>query len=139
MNRAAAFFRWLGAPVREVRALFPFTHEGRQTLVYIVLAFAGPALTGVVMWAMSITRDEKHWDIFGSLADKVSWSLLIIVCALACFVSIRAIKIDKNGASIEGRDIPDDDTIREAIQAPVDAAQAKADEMKDEVTSGDKT
>lgn len=133
MSGIAAFFRWLGTPVRACRSLFPFTHEGRQTLVYIVLALSGPALTAVVMWAMAITRDADQWQIFGSMADKVSWSLFVIVCSLACFVSIRAIRIGKDGASIEGRDIDD---MKDAVQAPADAAQEKADEIKAEIEGG---
>ena len=38
------------------------------------------------------------------LADRISWGLLIILIAYACFVSIRAMKINKDGVSVEGRD-----------------------------------
>lgn len=81
---------------------FPFTREGRQSLIYIVLAGCGPALTLVVIWAMSLTERAGQWAIFASLADKVAWGLLLIVLALACFVSIRAIKIGKNGIEATG-------------------------------------
>lgn len=135
MDRLGAFFRWLGSPVRGVRTLFPFTHDGRQTLIYIVLSFAGPALTLLTWWAMNIARLAGQWHIFGVMSDWVVWSLFVIVCALACFVSIRAVQIGKDGAKITGKDSRDDDEIRAAIQAPVDAAQAKADEVKTEVTS----
>lgn len=104
MTRVSAFFRWLGTPFRAARSWFPFSHEGRQTLVYIALTLAGPALTAVAIWVMTVTKAARQWEIFASLADKIGWSLFIIVCALACFVSIRAIKISKDGASIEGRD-----------------------------------
>lgn len=139
--RCASFFRWLGTPVRACRSLFPFTHAGRQTLIYIVLALAGPALTAVVMWAMQITREARQWSIFGDMADRVAWSLFVIVCALACFVSIRAIRVGKDGASVEGREIEDTEGIKQAVQAPATAAQEVADRVKheiDEATSGDK-
>lgn len=141
MTWAGAFFRWLGTPVRACRSLFPFTHAGRQTLIYLVLAMAGPALTAVVMWAMEITKDARQWAIFGSLADRVAWSLFVIVCALACFVSIRAIRIGKDGASMESRDIEDAEDVKSAVQAPATAAQLVADDIKakiDEATSGEK-
>lgn len=101
---------WLSTPVRAVRSLFPFSHEGRQTLVYLVFAGAGPALTLLVMWAMRQALAHGFQAAFESLADKVTWALLIIVCGLACFVSIRAIQIGKDGVNVQGRDRGGDDT-----------------------------
>jgi hypothetical protein len=104
MTRLQRLNRWLSTPVRAVRSLFPFTREGRQTLVYLVFAGAGPALTLLVKWAMGQALDRKLNDAFASLADKVADALLVICLALACFVSIRAIKIGKDGMDVQGRD-----------------------------------
>lgn len=104
MTRLQRFNSWLSTPVRAVRGLFPFTREGRQTLVYLVFAGCGPALTLLVRWAMGQALDRKLIDVFGSLANKVADALLIIVIGLACFVSIRAIKVGKDGFDVQARD-----------------------------------
>jgi len=89
-------------------SLFPFTREGRQTLVYITLAGCGPALTLVLIWAMSVVRDfggadaTERLDKFATLATIIASALVIIVIALSCFVSIRAIKIGKDGIEASG-------------------------------------
>jgi hypothetical protein len=93
--------------VRFLRSLVPFTHEGRQTLVYLVFAGAGPVLTILVFYAMIRAFDEGQWGLGGELANKLAWGLLILICALACFVSIRAIRLGKDGFGVEGRDKPD--------------------------------
>lgn len=82
-------------------SMFPFTREGRQTLVYLCLAGCGPALTLIVIWAMHLSEDAGQWAIFADLANKVAWALLVIVLALACFVSIRAIKLDVKDGTAE--------------------------------------
>lgn len=104
MNR---FFRWLGTPIRATRALFPFTHEGRQTLIYLVFAGSGPALTALVLWIMREALARRLFGVFGNMAWLVGWSLFVIVCGLGMFVSIRAIKLGKDGFSAEGG-TPDD-------------------------------
>jgi hypothetical protein len=93
MTRLQRFNRWLSTPVRAARALFPFTHEGRQTLVYLVFAGAGPTLTIVIWLAMRVLAAARQWDGYMRLATIVALSLLIIVTGLGMFVSIRAIKI----------------------------------------------
>lgn len=93
MTGLQRFNRWLSTPIRAVRGLFPFSHEGRQTLVYLVFAGAGPALTAVVWLAMQVLAGAKQWDGYMRLATIVALSLLIIVTGLGMFVSIRAIKI----------------------------------------------
>lgn len=88
---------------------FPFTREGRQTLVYLVMAGCGPALTGVVIWAMYVVRwwpdasPDARLDKFAQLALCVAAALIIIVIALSCFVSIRAIKggVGKDGVQFD--------------------------------------
>lgn len=97
-----------------IRSLFPFTHEGRQTLVYVALSWAAPVICAMLLWAMSRIETfpgaaaSERLARFADLADRVSWGLLIILIAYACFVSIRAIKIGKDGFSAESRDDHDD-------------------------------
>lgn len=110
---------------------FPYTREGRQTIIYIALAGCGPALTLVMLWAMDTIR---HWDQadaaqrldkFATLAILIGVALLIIVTALACFVSIRAVKISKDGFEALGGE-------GQAAQAVADSAQQTADVIKDQ-------
>lgn len=88
--------------------MFPFTRAGRQTLIYLILAGCGPALTAVTIWAMRVIRDWNEvnpavrLERFASLAMVMASALVIIVIALACFVSIRAIKIGKDGIEASG-------------------------------------
>lgn len=98
--------RWLATPIREGRMLFPFTHEGRQTLVYLIFAGAGPALTLLAIDIMHDAMNERQWGIYASMASKVGWALLIITSGLGCFVSIRAVKLGKDGFAVDGRDQP---------------------------------
>jgi small-conductance mechanosensitive channel len=90
-----------------LRSLVPYSHEGRQTLVYLIFAGAGPVLTVLVFYAMLRAFNEKQWGLGGQLANKLGWGLLIIVCALACFVALRAIKLGPGGLDVQGRDKPD--------------------------------
>lgn len=93
---------------------FPFNRAGRQTLVYLSLAGSGPVLTAATIWALGIIRDFPGADAaarlraFASIADKVAWSLFVVVVALACFVSIRAVKLGKGGFEAEANDNGDD-------------------------------
>ena len=104
MSRIAAFFRWLASPIRAARTLFPFSHEGRQTLIYLVFAGAGPALTLVAIDILDTSEGAGQWGIYAAMARILGWSLLIIVCGLGMFVSIRAIKLGKDGFSADSRD-----------------------------------
>ncbi|MES2903997.1 MAG: hypothetical protein V4696_07415 [Pseudomonadota bacterium] len=81
----------------------PFTQQGRQTLVYLVFAGCGPALTCVVIWAMwqSLKRTAL-FPTFSYLALIVASALLIIVTGLAMFVSIRAVKLGRDGFEASG-------------------------------------
>jgi hypothetical protein len=83
-------------------SLFPFTQEGRQTLVYLVFAGCGPALTAVVIWAMDKALSLDLFDTFSNLSYVVAASLLIIVTGLAMFVSIRALKLTRDGLEATG-------------------------------------
>lgn len=88
--------------------LVPFTRDGRQTLIYLTFAGCGPALTALVLWSLSVIRVFPGADAatrlakFADLAMLVGLALLVIVLALACFVSIRAIKIGKDGIEASG-------------------------------------
>lgn len=86
----------------------PFTRAGRQSLVYILFAGCGPILTVIVIWAMQVIRTfpdtaaQERLDKFSTLAILVCAGLLVMVTAYACFVSIRAVKIGKDGLEAEG-------------------------------------
>lgn len=94
----------------------PLSHAGRQTLVYLCLAGSGPVLTGVVGWSLYVIRfwndvePIRRLDAFARLATLIATALLIIVIALACFVSIRAIRIGKDGIEAESHDDDDGNT-----------------------------
>ena len=94
--------KWLLSIPSRFRRLFPFTHEGRQTLVYLVFAGAGPALTCLTVWAMTEALDRGLLKTFSNLAYLIGGCLLIIVTGLGMFVSIRAVKLGKDGFSAEG-------------------------------------
>lgn len=105
----------------------PLTRDGRQTLVYLVFAGSGPALTGVVVWAMVKALERTAlFDTFSKLSFVVAASLFVIVTGLAMFVSIRAVKISKDGFEASGGNAP------EAAQAATDSAQQTADVIKDQ-------
>jgi hypothetical protein len=95
----------------------PFGKDARSTLVYLVFAGCGPALTACVIWAMRIIRDwtgasdADRLDKFASLAMVIASALLVITVALAAFVSIRAIKVGKDG--LEASSFGGDDVVRD--------------------------
>jgi ABC-type nickel/cobalt efflux system permease component RcnA len=91
------FFRWLGTPVRAVAAWFPLGNDGRQTLIYLVFALAGPALTAITIWAMQKALSHGWQGLFSNLAYMLGWALMIVVCGLAMFVSVRAVKLGREG------------------------------------------
>jgi hypothetical protein len=91
---------------------FPFSKEGRQTLVYLTFAGAGPALTVIVVWAMAVAQWNTWQDVFANLAYMVASGMLIIVTGLAMFVSIRSLKVSRDGLEASGGDtIKDGDTV----------------------------
>lgn len=93
----SAFLSWLGTPFRAVAGWFPFSFAGRQTLIYLIFAGAGPALTLLVWWAMRQALAAKLVQEFSSLANTVALCLLIVVIGLAMYVSIRSLKIGPDG------------------------------------------
>lgn len=97
VSGAAGFFRWLGTPFRALAAAFPFSFAGRQTLIYLVFAGAGPAITLLLIWAMRQSLAAKLWDQFTHLSNELALAHLIVVIGLAMFVSIRSLKIGPDG------------------------------------------
>ncbi|HEX5183576.1 MAG TPA: hypothetical protein VFW19_10550 [Allosphingosinicella sp.] len=96
------FWSVLGAPFRWLRGLFPLSPDGRQSLVYLIFAGAGPVLTLLIRWAMGRAAAAQQWDIFKMLADRVSIALLSITLGLLVFVGVRAIRIGPEGIDLNG-------------------------------------
>ncbi len=90
-------------------SLFPWSREGRQTLIYIMSALSGPALTlcliaaGYVIATFPGASADQRLDKFAHIALLLAVALLIVVIRDACFVSIRAIKVGvgKDGVSAD--------------------------------------
>jgi hypothetical protein len=64
-------------------------------------------LTLIVWWAMDRLFNAQQWAMGKQLADKVAWALLMSVGGYACFVSVRAITLGKDGFGMQARDRPD--------------------------------
>lgn len=125
---------------------FPFTQDGRQTLVYLALAGCGPALLGAMLatgyTALDVIQNwpdagaDKRLDAYALLAGQIiaflGWGLTTIVLALACFVSIRAINFNlKNGtASVQGRDNDATSAANQVADAAVDEATKIAEKSE---------
>lgn len=100
--------RCVCTPFRALRSIFPFTHDGRQTLIYLVFAGAGPALTLAMLAIMSVLANAGRWTAYERMAILIGLCLLIIVTGLAMFVSIRAVKLGKDGFEAGGWRGPSD-------------------------------
>ena len=140
MSKAAAFFRWLGTPIRAARALFPFTYDGRQTLIYLMCAFSAPALTLAVMHIMETMAEAGQWGGYREIARLVAYSLLISVCAFSMFVAFRSLSLgSKDGLlNLSSKDNPDPSPVAAAkqVEEKVTTAAAKAvEEVAVEVQS----
>jgi NAD/NADP transhydrogenase alpha subunit len=81
-----------------------FTREGRQALVYLVFAGAGPALSAIVVWAMIVAQQRGQWELFVLLAKANAAGQFVVVLALSAFVSIRALKISAGGIEMDSRE-----------------------------------
>lgn len=127
MKHAARFFTWLGTPIRAGRALFPFTYEGRQTLIYLMCALTAPILTLTVIWMLDTLAGHKEWDTYSEIAKIVAYSLLISVCAFSMFVAFRSLSLgSKDGLlNLSGKDSQPPPP----SPSPVAAAQAVADKV----------
>lgn len=86
----------------------PFTRAGERTWVYMLGGLCAPVLTVIVIWALQVIRywpgatPEQKLEKFFILAMLVATGLLIMVIAFACFISIRAIKVGKDGIEASG-------------------------------------
>jgi hypothetical protein len=138
IDRIVAFFHWLGTPIRAFRALFPFTHEGRQTLIYLMCAFSAPILTLMTLYILDATERHQQWAIFADVARIVAYSLLIITCAFGMFVAFRSLSLgSKEGLlNLTSKDSPDtavqaakavEKEVTEAAQIAVEKVEAKAE------------
>lgn len=128
MERVRNFFRWLGHPFRAVRALFPFSQEGRQTLVYLMFALACPVLTLVGLHVLDRTEKSEQWSIYAEMARTFGWSLFVMTASIGLFISIRQLKIGPTGAELNSKD----DAV-EAAKKVAEDVKAKADESVAEV------
>lgn len=142
--KVAAFFRWLGTPIRAFHALFPFTHEGRQTLIYLMCAFSAPVLTAVTIYILDTTERHAQWDTFAEVARIVAYSLLIITCAFGMFVAFRSLSLgSKDGLlNLSGKDdrrSPDPEVkAAEQVEKNVTVAAAEAvEQVKAQAASQD--
>lgn len=129
IQKVQTFFRWLGTPIRETRALFPFTHEGRQTLIYLMCAFSAPVLTLVCIYILDRSEANAQWPIFAEVARLIAYSLLIVCCAYAMFVAFRSLSLaGKEGLlSLNAKDSPNDPVkAAESVKQEVTQAAAEA-------------
>ena len=104
MTRLAAFFHWVGTPIRAARALFPFTSDGRKSLIYLVFAGCGPALCLILFRVLDDTKAAGQWAYYAATAEKIGWALLIAVAALSTYVAWQSIKIGKDGLAANARE-----------------------------------
>ncbi len=126
-QRIASFFSWLGTPIRAVRALFPYTYDGRQTLIYLMCAFSAPVLTLLVLHIMETMATAQQWGAYREIARLVAYSLLISVCAFSMFVAFRSLSLGgKEGLlNLTSKDSPPD-PVEAANQVKTDVTQAAA-------------
>ena len=84
--------------------MLPLSREGRMTLVYVIFAGAGPALSAIQIWAMREAMQAGQWQVFADLALVNALGQFVVVLALTAFVSIRAFKIGRDGLEMDGRE-----------------------------------
>ena len=107
---------------------FPFTKDGRATLIYIAFAGSVPALTALIAWilytirwfdAPAIERLERFYQI----SMRVTIGFLLGMLVYGAFVSLRAFKASKDGLEFNSKDDAD------GAQQTANAAQGKATEI----------
>lgn len=115
--------KWISAIWQAFRGLFPFTKDGRATLVYLAFAGSVPALTLAGMLVLHEIRwfdanADKRLEAYSSAAMWIFYGQFLGQITYAAFVSIRALDIDwKNGkASMNSREdnsppLQDGDTV----------------------------
>lgn len=108
----------------------PWSVNGRRTLLTIVFAACGPALTACIMWALNVvktfpgTTGEQRLAAYVKLAEPVTWSLIIIVIALASYISIRSFKAGKDGIETTSFGDDDDDVVHDGDAVVVNKTDA---------------
>lgn len=124
----ARFFHWLGTPVRAARGLFPFTYDGRQTLIYLMCAFSAPILTLVILHILDVLAGAGQWPAYREISRLVAYSLLISVCAFSMFVAFRSLSLgSKEGLlNLSSKDSPPPDPVQAAKQVEADVKLAAA-------------
>jgi hypothetical protein len=126
LKRAASFFHWLGAPIRAIRGLFPFTYNGRQTLIYLMCALSAPILSLMVIWILETLAGASQWRVYHQVSMIVAYSLLISVCAFSMFVAFRSLSLGSKDGLLNL-------SSKEEQHSQVDPAVAAAKEVKAEV------
>lgn len=124
----ASFFHWLGTPVRAARALFPFTYDGRQTLIYLMCAFSAPILSLMVLHIMDVLAANDQWPAYREVSRLVAYSLLISVCAFSMFVAFKSLSLgSKDGLlSLSGKEDRERE-VQAAKQVESEVKQAAAE------------
>lgn len=130
MIRLAAFFRWLGTPIRAARALFPFTYDGRQTLIYLMCAFSAPVLTVAVMHILETMAGAGQWNGYREISRLVAYSLLIAVCAFSMFVAFRSLSLGSKDGLLNLSSKENEPTVPKVLDQAGDALKDKASELK---------
>ncbi len=111
---------------------FPWSQEGRATAVYLGFLWSVPALTALLRWAMGEiatfpgAEAGERLTRFANLADKIVDGVLLGMIVYACFISIRALKVGKDGLDVHGNE-----DAGAGAQIVADAAQVTADKVKD--------
>lgn len=139
MARLAALFRWLGTPICATRALFPFTYDGRQTLIYLMCALSAPVLTTAVLALADVAADHGQWPEHRELSRLMGYSLLITSCAFSMFVAFRSLSLGgKDGLlNLSSKDNPDPVKAAEAVKTEVNkAAQETVDRVVEATVTG---
>jgi hypothetical protein len=111
------------------------TSEGRRFWAFIIMlgaSFVFTAFAAVGVWLVS---GNAYYSLILALAANVQ---LLICIGTFGWVLGRRINLEAGANGFKFGDRGRADEVRSAIQAPATAAQDKADELKAEVTSGDK-
>lgn len=120
----------------------PFTQPGRQTLVYLMFAGAGPALLGAIMWFQSTIRNwtdapvAQRLDRYAEIAVIIAWSLFIVVLAYCAFAAFRSLKFNlKDGIDMNARDDGPSDQVLAGAAAGAMAGAVAGDAVAKSVPS----
>lgn len=93
---------------------FPFTKDGRATLIYLTFAGSVPALTAILVYVLytirwfdapAIDRLERFYQI----GMRITLAVLLSMLIYGAFISLRAFKASKDGVEFDSKD--DGDTI----------------------------